>query len=272
MNEETKINALVNIGQSKIVEKVYDDTLSEPSKKAGEALGTIINIGNTLLWPIKWANERTRIFFQNNLKRYEEKLDKIPEEKITEVPTEISMPILERFTYTSNEELSNAFVNLLASASSTDNINKAHPGFIYVIDRLSPDEALILKYLVDNDNIPMVDVRYHEFFEDPQRRTHYVDILKDATLLEKRVTLKFPENVYLYLDNLVSLGLIHRQEFYYPNMESEYTEIQELYKELLDSVFDRFDALQINKAKSVLKRVCEKTEYCRVFIEACIKD
>jgi len=52
MSEESKINALVNIGQSKVAEKAYDDLLSEPSKKAGNALGTIVNIGNTVLWPI----------------------------------------------------------------------------------------------------------------------------------------------------------------------------------------------------------------------------
>lgn len=272
MNEETKINALVNIGQSKIVEKVYDDTLSEPSKKAGEALGTIINVGNTMLWPIKWANERTRIFFQNNLKKYEEKLNHIPEEKITSVPTEISMPILERFTYTSNEELSNAFINLLTSASSIDNINKAHPGFIYIIDRLSPDEALILKYLEDNDAIPILDVQYHEKFEDINERHNYKFILRDATLLENKLALKFPENIYLYLDNLASLGLLQIQDYFYANLEDDYVEIQEHYKDLLDACFSKFDENQLKKAKTVVKKMFERTEYCRAFIDACIKD
>ncbi|NHQ68910.1 Abi-alpha family protein, partial [Elizabethkingia miricola] len=125
---------------------VYDDIISNPSKKVGETLGTIIDISNTLLWPIKWANARTRIYFVNNLKKYEEKLSRINLEKIIEVPTEISMPILERFTYVSNEEIGNAFVNLLTSASNIDTVQFAHPSFIQIIDRLSPDEARIIKY------------------------------------------------------------------------------------------------------------------------------
>ena len=55
---------------NKVAEEAYKDILSNPGKKIGEALGTIMNIGNTLLWPVKWANERTRIYFENNLKKY----------------------------------------------------------------------------------------------------------------------------------------------------------------------------------------------------------
>jgi hypothetical protein len=193
MSEESKINALVNIGQSKVVEKVYRDLLSQPSKKAGNALGTIVNIGNTLLWPIKWANERTRLYFENNLNRYEKELEKIPEEEITEVPTEISMPIIERFTYTSNEELSKAFVNLLTSASSVKNINKAHPGFIQIIDRLSPDEAILLRYLSSIIGIAALTIRHHN---KKEKSSEYVYVFQNKTDIEKKVTgLIFPQNI-----------------------------------------------------------------------------
>jgi hypothetical protein len=145
MEESSKVNALINIGQGKLVQKIYEDLLSEPSKKAGLALSTIVNVGNTVLWPVKWFNERTRIYFESNLKKYEKNLQEVPEDEITEVPTEISNPILDRFVYVSNEELSDAFVKLLTSASSSKTAKNAHPGFIQIIDRISPDEAKILK-------------------------------------------------------------------------------------------------------------------------------
>ena len=150
-------NSLINLGNNKVVEEAYKDILSNPGKKIGEALGTIMNIGNTLLWPVKWANERTRIYFENNLKKYENKLSQLEDDKIIEVPTEISMPILERFTYVSNEEISNAFVKLLLSASNVDTIQYAHPSFIQIIDRLSPDEAQIIKYFSKNFAVPYID-------------------------------------------------------------------------------------------------------------------
>lgn len=271
MKEETKVNALINIGQSKIVEKAYDDILSEPSKKAGSALGTIINIGNTVLWPIKWVNERTRIYFENNLKKYEEKISQIPEDKIIEIPTEISMPILERFTYTSNEELSNAFVNLLVSASSIDDINKAHPGFIQIIDRLSPDEALLLKYLAGVDCIATLDIQYYEFFDDQVRKNEYVHLLKNATSLQNKVELKFPENINIYLENLTSLALIQERTYYYTNCEEDFIEIEKINNEYLSIVFDKYDEKQLSKAKKVKKGMFEKTQYGELFIKACIQ-
>lgn len=270
MSEESKTNALINIGQSKVVEKAYDDILSDPGKKVGSALGTIINVGNTLLWPIKWANERTRIFFEDNLRKYEKKLADIPDEKIIDVPTEISMPILERFTYTSNEELSNAFVNLLACASSIDNINKAHPGFIQIIDRLSPDEAHILKYFSSAKFIPALSIRHYENFNDHAKKDEYVNLLVKVTTLSQNVELKFPQNTAFYLDNLTSLGLIEYHDYYYITCENGFTEIEDANAEILDFAFKEISAVDLTKAKKITKGMFEKTNYGHLFINACI--
>lgn len=269
MSEESKINALVNIGQSKVAEKAYDDLLSEPSKKAGSALGTIVNIGNTILWPIKWANERTRIYFENNLKKYEEELEKIPEEKVAEVPTEISMPILERFTYTSNAELSNAFVNLLASASSIDTINTAHPGFIQLIDRLSPDEAILLKYIKSNPAIPVLSVKH---YQDPKKRSEYVYVFKNKTGLDIKVqNIKFPENINIYLNNLESLGLIQYSDHYYTTLENDYKSIEKQHNTLIENHFEKYkDSNKLKRAKKESKGMYELTDFGKLFISACI--
>ena len=270
MSEESKINALVNIGQSKVAEKAYDDLLSEPSKKAGNALGTIVNIGNTVLWPIKWVNERTRIYFENNLKKYEQELEKIPEEKVTEVPTEISMPILERFTYTSNEELSNAFVNLLASASSSETINTAHPGFIQLIDRLSPDEAILLKHIKSNPAIPVLSIKH---YDNPEKRTEYVFVFKNKTGLDIKIKdIKFPENINIYLNNLESLGLIQYSDYYYTTLEKDYEIIENQHNQLINNHFNKYtEEKDLKKAKKESKGMYELTDFGRLFISACIK-
>ncbi|HNG27858.1 MAG TPA: DUF4393 domain-containing protein [Chitinophagales bacterium] len=270
MDEKTKINALVNLGQPKIVEKAYDDLLSEPSKKAGSALGTIINVGNTILWPIKWVNERTRLYFENNLKKYEKKLNEIPEENIVEVPTEISMPILERFTYTSNEELSNAFVNLLTSASSSETINTAHPGFIQIIDRLAPDEAILIKYLSKVKAIPIFSLKFHY---NPNNRSEFRWIIKDETGLDNKVEgLKFKDNVGIYLNNLISLGIIERQDYWYTSIEDLYEEIENGYSDIIkEGVKDYPEPEKIKYAKSVEKEMYILTQYGNLFVKACIE-
>lgn len=181
------------------------------------------------------------------------------------------MPILERFTYTSNEELSNAFVNLLVSASSIDDINKAHPGFIQIIDRLSPDEALLLKYLAGVDCIATLDIQYYEFFDDQVRKNEYVHLLKNATSLQNKVELKFPENINIYLENLTSLALIQERTYYYTNCEEDFIEIEKINNEYLSIVFDKYDEKQLSKAKKVKKGMFEKTQYGELFIKACIQ-
>lgn len=270
MNEETKINALVNIGQSKIAEKAYEDILSEPSKKAGNALGTIINVGNTILWPIKWVNEKTRIYFENNLKKYEEKLNQIPEEKITNVPSEISMPILERFSYTSNEELSDAFVNLLAKASSSDTINSAHPGFIQLIDRLSPDEAILLKYLRHKPEIPVLTIKH---YNNPENTNQYKFVIKNKTGLSSKITeIKFPKNINTYLNNLESLGVIKYQDYYPSGFDKEFENIKKQYNETLNEHFGGYEnESELNKKKSEDKGMFELTDFGELFVLACLE-
>src|SRR4051812_14557216 len=103
MSDEKKINALANIDLGKLPERVYDDAGSPAAQKLGSALGTVIDLTNTILWPIKWANERTRIYFEANLKKYQQKLEQIPEDRLIPVPPEIAKPILDRFSYVSNE-------------------------------------------------------------------------------------------------------------------------------------------------------------------------
>jgi Abortive infection alpha len=268
MDEQNKVNAIVNIGQMKVVEKAYDDLISLPAKNVGTALSTIIDLGNTVLWPIKWINERTRIYFQSNLKKYEVELNKIPEEKITIVPTEISMPILQRFTYVSNEELSNAFVKLLTSASSIDTIGTAHPGFIYVIDRLSPDEANILKYLKEKDNFPRLDIKY---YEDPTKSI-FKRIVVNETGIQKLIKLENPENISLYIDNLVSLGTIALQDYFYTDLDEDFKEIQ---KDMQDTINkfrkDGIDDKQFDQQIRMDRKMYLVTNYGHLFLNACIE-
>lgn len=275
---EDKNNSLINLGTGKLAEKAYDDILSNPGKKTGEALGTILNVGNTLLWPIKWANERTRIYFENNLRRYEEKLSSIDEQNIIEVPTEISMPILERFTYVSNQEISEAFINLLACASNTETIQYAHPSFIQIIDRLSPDEALIVKFFSQEKAIPYLTLaRYslkeeEEHNKNPELNTYqYSTLVEKETDICKNINLNFTSNINLYLDNLTSLGLIKCVPYYYILLKEQ---IKELEKKIIEKFNDDFLELPENlqeSAKKIEKGMYELTEFGKLFVKASIK-
>ncbi|MHC6201327.1 DUF4393 domain-containing protein [Elizabethkingia miricola] len=274
-------NSLINIGNNKIVEKVYDDIISNPSKKVGETLGTIIDISNTLLWPIKWANARTRIYFVNNLKKYEEKLSRINLEKIIEVPTEISMPILERFTYVSNEEIGNAFVNLLTSASNIDTVQFAHPSFIQIIDRLSPDEARIIKYFAQQrlNVVPYITLAKYQLEQVDQKNqpiqhintSQYVIISNKTDNLFSNIELNFKDNTGIYIDNLISLGILKDiDEYIYDNINDQYEIIE---KDLITKYDNRFNDIPEhlkNSAKKLTKGMFELTDFGKLFVKSSI--
>src|SRR5262245_34720346 len=97
--------------------EIYGDLAKPGVKQAGRALETVVGLGNTILWPIAWANERSRIALKRNLEKYREEIKHLPEEKVTPVPPEIGVPIAEKLGYVTDEELSDLYVNLLARAS-----------------------------------------------------------------------------------------------------------------------------------------------------------
>jgi hypothetical protein len=266
MPEENKVNALVNIGQMKLAENAYNDTASPAMKRIGQALSTVLDISNTILWPVKWANEKTRIFFEDNLRKYEEKLKTIPEDKICCVPPEIAIPILERFSRVTNEDLSNAFLKLLAAASSTETISIAHPGFIQIIDRLSSDEAKILNYFKDNNYLPTLSLSWHS-----KDYTSYRKFVNKETLITNFVGLSFENNIDLYFDNLTSLGLVSHFVGFYDEGNQAYSELLDKWKKNLDDnrpehVTDQNE----NKFIKIDKEMILKTQLGDLFIKTCI--
>lgn len=261
---ETKVSALGLVKyEGDLPNQLYSDTTSPALKKIGQVFETILDVGNTILWPVKWVNKRTAIYFENNLNKYAEKLEAVEDEKIIPVAPEIAVPIIERFGYVSNEELSNAFVKLLTSASSSDTVNTAHPAFISLIDRITPDEAKIIKYFIDNGSLALLAIGWYP----AEGRNSYTQLVKDACLLVERVDLIFPHNYQLYLDNLVSLGILQKASYYATNIENDYDEIKARLTDLMESHKpNHVKEKQIQFAENLGKEAAKKhveTQYLR---------
>lgn len=208
MSETDKDVSLIKF-DGKLAEKGYDDLLSPAFKKVGQALATIVDITNIAVLPIRLLNEKARLYFDNNLKKYQKRIEQIPEENISEVPPEIAIPILERFKYVSDEELSNAFVNLLTTASDQRTIQDVHPGFISIIDRICPDEARLLKHIKSAGSFPILEMGFIV------NKTGETIPLFDINSLAKKLKFTNSNHLYVYLNNLTSLGLIKQTNEYY---------------------------------------------------------
>ena len=122
---------------------VYKDLLRPSAQVIGESLKAVLEFASTPFMALQLQNDKLKLNLKKRLDEYAQKLDSIPEDKRCEVHPQIGLPIIERLTYTTCDEIADLFTSLLASASSTDTANTAHPAFISMIERMSPDLSLI---------------------------------------------------------------------------------------------------------------------------------
>ena len=263
----------------------YKD-LAQPSVRViGNSLATTLEF---VVTPITWLqlpNGKAKINIQHRLQQYADKMQQVPQEKQCEVHPELGVPILQRLSYTTNDDVAELFLELLASASNLDKVGLAHPSFISIIDRLSPDEARILVYLKNTSDfrIPYVHIKarrkdkpFSEMnidfknFDFGQIDTSFIDVLKWVTIVPLKVSLDFKDNIILYWANLISCGLLKDEYgFSLNHVVEQYEEIEKCIK--LDEIRQMYAS---NEYSVVETERCffSTTGLGKQFLQACIKD
>ena len=138
---------------------VYDDLGHESAKKFGIALADVIEWSMPWIYKIRLANAKKRLTFENSMKRLANEIGAIDENNLIQIPAEISEPVIEKLTYTTNENVANLFINLLAAAANEKTVGMAHPSFVEMISRMSADEAKILVYLKDREEMTYLHLK-----------------------------------------------------------------------------------------------------------------
>ena len=246
-----------------ILGQVYGD-LAQPSVKAiGNALGTVFEFSTSFLLPVKLLNEKFKLNFAKRLNEYKEKLEQIPEGKQCVVHPQIGTPIIEKLSYTTNEEIADLFTTLLANASNIDMVNTAHPSFVNMIERMSPDEAKLLKYLRGKNDIP-----YCTFNGDAKNGKGYRTLADHVTLLDKQVQFQFPNNLNAYFSNFISLGILVDMTGQSKVDQTTYNAIREKYNlKQMESIY----VPNVFKSISVDESFFRITDFGKLFIKACVK-
>lgn len=280
--------------------EIYQDLFQPSTKRVGEALSTVLDVANLILLPIKLLNEKSRIYFNKNIENYAKKLDKNDNLTLTHVPPNIGLQIIDKLTYLDQNELSEAFINLLAKASFEEYQNLTHPAFISILNNLSVDEAKILFNYKNSDRIPYIDVdlhRYVEKVEKPDENKKSLDNLRlmidytfqdkesvflpiawNLTGIEKDLDLIFPQNIDIYIENLHHNGLIYfEKDNYYKVDVDKYERLQnEIYKEVYEEAGKEIEKVLAStdfKCEIITrKRSIKFTELGQSFLKACIKE
>lgn len=242
---------------------VYKDLLRPSVQVIGKSLKAVLEFVSTPFMALQLQNDKVKLNLEKRLDEYAQKLHSIPEDKRCEVHPQIGLPIIEKLTYTTCDEIADLFTSLLASASSIDTANTAHPAFISMIERMSPDEARILEYLKDKEDIQYCDINVYS-----NQNSGYDTLFEHVTMIEEDVALIYPENTNAYLANLVSLGILCDKKGTFRMDKTQYNRIKGKYQveELTASLVpESFKSIKVEES------YYQVTPFGRLFIQACIK-
>ncbi|MGI8727408.1 MAG: Abi-alpha family protein, partial [Solirubrobacterales bacterium] len=162
---------------------------------------------------------------------------------------------------TSARSLRERGAELLERAAEVDDGDVAvHPGFERIVDQLAPDEARVLKLLINDGAQPIVCINKAGPMGIGART-----VARRLSLIGREAGCLHPELVPAYLDNLVRLGLASiRQEPVGDEREYQVVEAQPEVVEAMDSV----GGGPLFSAQSARNSV-HITEFGKAFCQAC---
>jgi len=226
---------------------------------------------NTALAPVSafiWGYDKIKEFVSTKVS---DRLKGVPPEDIVPPKPHIAVPAIEALRYTgSEEELSDLYVNLLASSMDAKTVSNAHPSFAEIIKQLAPDEAKLMKYFASQGNLPLISVR----LETGTAKGGGHDIINNFSLFGKPANCENHSLVPSYLDNLGRLGLIKIPDNYWYTDDSIYDdlrnqpEITDFIKsiELQSKLYPHMSTF----STKITKKQVQITELGRLFIAGCI--
>lgn len=245
---------------------VYPDTLQPVARDIGQGLSTILRF---ILIPLQWlkfADEGVRLKFKDRLEKVANALNNIPEEERIEAPSSIAAPVVEKLAIESDEDISELFINLLTNASSSKTVHLAHPSFVNCISSISNDEAKLLLLFRELAPIPFLKIRMA--FDSVN------GIIKTPMLtgIEDRTTLTYPENLPVYFENMIGLGILRIPTGKLTNDTKYYRPIEEMYEIARNEIYlkGHEDGKRYNVV--FVPGYLQVTEYGCLFIGACTKN
>lgn len=246
----------------KTVPELYDDGLKSAVQESGKTLALLPRVINAALAPVRiWVAQKEYNVAETE-KLLAKKLEKVGVENVVSPEAYVAVPALQAISYSMNsEELRDLYANLLSSAMTKDRKWTVHPSYVEVIKQITPDEAKLLKSLVNKEDVfPLVDVR----LITPEKS--YLVKVRNFTNIAEGVC-EFPANIFAYLDNLTRLKILEIPSGVRITDDNEYKplEANPVIQNLIKSkVPDGFEWEIEHKEFNI-------TEYGHNFIDTCVK-
>ncbi|NIJ17510.1 DUF4393 domain-containing protein [Sphingobium vermicomposti] len=198
----TGVGTALAMKSPELLKEIYGDLAKPGVKQVGEAIGSLLGLGNTILLPLRLLNEVGRAFEQEVFSQIADRFKKIPDDRIVSPPPEIGIPLLDRLSQTQDTTLREMFIELLARASDSQAVDQVHPSFSQVISSIVPDEAILLRGLYGRQLHPIISVNL--ISKDADKGS----IVLHDCVMKLSIQIKQEKNLSLYLSNLVGLGVL----------------------------------------------------------------
>lgn len=189
---------------SAVAKEVYQDGLQPSIKQVGKTLETITKLLPLAVTPVdvvQALGEKGRNWI---LGRLAQKLSSIPSERIIRPSLHVAGRALESCGFAAEDaDLREMYANLLATSMDAYTAKNAHPGFVKVIEQISPDEARLLRWMraqPEGTKFLSVDM----YGRDPGTQTYF---LHKFSLLGEDASCTHSDLTKSYLENLLNLGL-----------------------------------------------------------------
>lgn len=207
-----------------VLAEAYKDLGRPILKPIGEILGFLPRtLKLTLSGWEKWLINGEESL-QLTAEAIQEKIKKIPEEKLVEPEPYVAIPAIQQISYCQNsDELRKLYANLLVASMNVDTKWAVHPLYVDIIRQLNPDEAKYIRLLPDQISIPhpLIDINYSI---GEAKGTN--PIIANFTNYNIEF-LEHPEMICSYIDNLARLNLIEIPAYKWLTDETQYKSLEQ---------------------------------------------
>lgn len=265
MSDEGKITEIAQAveGIVKAV-PVYQDLAQPAAQEIGKGLGTVAKTIHIALAPISalvWGYEQIKSFVETTVAH---KLNKTAPDKIQTPNPLVAGPLLESLRYAGHEEvLRDLYANLLATSIDADTANNAHPGFVHILQNMSPDEAKIMRLFAVKNDAPLIDVKANF------TSGGFKILVRHFSSIGTEANCSHQDLIPNYLDNLIRLGLLEIQQGWYIMGEGIYEPLQDSPE--LEPIKKGIEE-SANVSLGFDKKKIELTSLGRQFCKACVID
>lgn len=181
--------------------------MSEDSyEKVIEGIDVVVGTISRLLFPLRifsYGFDKAQDFL---LTKLPEKLKGVSTENLVSPDAKIVIPAINALILTNEEtdtKLREMYANLIACCMNKERKDYAHPSFVFILQNMAPEEAVIMEYFKERSSIPIVDIN----LSGPWGIRTMLEFVTDLNYLPEfsDIFYRLPK----HLTNLIRLGLLN---------------------------------------------------------------